>query len=64
MSFSAIEAFSTAQEIREWTSCKTFGTIPEWLAGSLYRLGPGEWDVEINNEQVTFKHWVSLAYIV
>lgn len=45
-------------EQREPVQLKVQGTIPPWLAGSLYRTGPGTYDIPLDNGG-TFhvRHW-------
>ena len=45
-------------EILEPHNCEVHGTIPDWLEGSLYRNGPGAWDIQTKSgETFSLAHW-------
>ncbi|KAI3322362.1 carotenoid cleavage dioxygenase 1 [Xylariaceae sp. AK1471] len=50
--------FEGLTEVRGPVNLKVSGSIPSWAAGTLYRTGPGEYNVE-NTPKGTFKttHW-------
>ena len=50
--------FSTVKEFAR-TRLSVTGTIPEWLRGDLYRVGPGKFEIARPATQTTFKiqHW-------
>lgn len=47
-----------AATVRNAVACETVGKIPLWLEGSLYRNGPGIFDVTTKSgKTATVPHW-------
>ena len=47
-----------AASVPEPIACTILGKMPEWLSGTLYRNGPGQFDVETKGGQTaTVPHW-------
>lgn len=45
-------------EVLEPQNCDVQGVIPDWLQGSLYRNGPGAWDIQTKSgETFSMSHW-------
>ena len=53
------KGFDSVAETPEFVEAVVEGKIPAWLQGSLYRVGPGKFDIkgDANNPIVTFRHW-------
>ena len=52
--------FTNATEQREPVQLRVRGTIPSWLTGSLYRTGPGRWQIAspaAPSGVVNIEHW-------
>ncbi|XP_053202686.1 beta,beta-carotene 15,15'-dioxygenase-like [Panonychus citri] len=47
--------FRSVNECPQEVECQILGSLPEWLQGSLIRLGPGKWDLE---DGFTLNHWL------
>ncbi|XP_037289284.2 carotenoid-cleaving dioxygenase, mitochondrial isoform X1 [Rhipicephalus microplus] len=49
------------QEVTEQISTHVIGTMPEWVSGKLFRLGPGMWELEGG---FSLQHWFDGAAIL
>ncbi|KAL1428500.1 hypothetical protein MTO96_002873 [Rhipicephalus appendiculatus] len=49
------------QEVAEQISTRVIGTMPEWVSGKLFRLGPGMWELEGG---FSLQHWFDGAAIL
>ena len=53
-----MSVLQNTHEQRESVDLGVKGTIPHWVRGSLYRVGPGTWDIETKNGKTfTVGHW-------
>ncbi|XP_037512559.1 carotenoid-cleaving dioxygenase, mitochondrial-like [Rhipicephalus sanguineus] len=49
------------QEVVEQISTRVIGTMPEWVSGKLFRLGPGMWELDGG---FSLQHWFDGAAIL
>ncbi|KAI9144749.1 hypothetical protein BKA69DRAFT_1054208 [Paraphysoderma sedebokerense] len=57
-----IQGFSNGEEITEQQNLNLSGSLPTWLNGAFYRIGPGIFDIEYlskrkNLRVFSFDHW-------